>query len=123
MNCPTCREAGVRSSLRVKETLTEGLVVRRRRICEREPSHRFNTEERMPSLLADAEVVRAEGDPEPFMRDRLYDDIYSAVIKVLRRPAVTRLVDDVTRDLEAGVVPGEDGAERSSDVPRSSSRT
>lgn len=92
MQCPKCKAADTR--VVDSRATDEGRVIRRRRECEKCET-RFTTFERLE--IAGLQIVKNNGEMEPYSREKLARGIYLACGK---RPVSREQIDDLIARLE-----------------------
>ena len=125
MDCPRCAIEGHDARLIVRDTRQDERVLRinRRRVCERDKSHVFETVEHLGELRLDQQLerlgVRQASNQKitgAFSKTRLAEDIRVGVLHRLPEPRVQAVVNDVIAALEEDLphllkpAPSEDAA-------------
>jgi transcriptional regulator NrdR family protein len=112
MECPKCAAAGELSRLIVRDTRQDATVLRinRRRVCEQNKDHVYETIEHLGELRLDQQLerlgVRRSSDhviTGAFSKTRLAEDIRVGVLHRLPEPRVQAVVNDVIAEVEANL--------------------
>ncbi|PIR96615.1 MAG: transcriptional regulator NrdR [Candidatus Doudnabacteria bacterium CG10_big_fil_rev_8_21_14_0_10_42_18] len=103
MNCPNCQNADTK--VLDSRPIEDGTAIRRRRECEK-CAFRFSTYEQLEIL--DLNVIKKDGEKEPYSREKLERGIQRALEKREHTDATIRkLVSAVEREIQKKAKSGE----------------
>lgn len=105
MYCPTCASAGLVSRSHVIDTrlADEGRIYNRKRECDLDSTHVFQTQEALRPVSIEQVFVRGESHRRiigKFSTARLVEDVRTAVLRRLPETELAQVAEDVVRRLD-----------------------